>query len=40
MSDRLYLEYGIDEEEFNLAIAQHNIYADPQIHELMNENLK
>ena len=39
MADKLFLKYGVEEEEFNQAVARYNIYADPEVHQLMNENL-
>ena len=29
MADKLYLRYGVEEEEFNEAVAKYNIYEDP-----------
>ncbi len=40
MADKLYKKYGVEEEEFNRAIAQHNIYNDPEVQRILQESLK
>lgn len=31
MVDKLYFQYGIEEEDFNKALTEHNLYGDPEI---------
>jgi hypothetical protein len=31
MGDKLAQEYGIEEDEFNKAVAQYNLYQDPEV---------
>lgn len=31
MGDKLFLKYGVEEDEFNKAVAEHNLYNDPSV---------
>ncbi|CDW73696.1 UNKNOWN [Stylonychia lemnae] len=40
MADRLFERYGIEDDEFNKAVAQHNLYQDPEIQKILQENMQ
>ena len=40
MSDEMYFQFGVDEEEFNFAMMHYNLMNDPEIKGLMMANLQ
>ncbi len=40
MSDLLYLEYAVEEEDLMRAVAEHQIQKDPEIKQLLTDNMK
>ncbi len=40
MADKLFTKFGVEEDEFNRAIAEHNIYNDPEVQRILQDSLK
>lgn len=40
MGDQLAQEYGIEEEEFNKAVAEHNLFQDLEVKQMLQDNMK
>eukprot|EP00347_Sterkiella_histriomuscorum_P007367 403349215 len=40
MADKLFLEFGVEDAEFNKVVAQYNLYQDPEVQRMLQDNMQ